>query len=158
MAEVIEKSGVHLTGADSGWPVAGTAEAEPKKDGTGSDPHVRASEVADGVVEVSERQRLVIDATSGQLKLTYDGQQTADIDFDPTSAELVAALEALSNVAPGDVSATGPSVSGNQRTYYVTFGGTLADTDVPQMTVQAGTVPLAGGGAAATVTTITPGS
>jgi hypothetical protein len=37
----VNKSGVHLTGADSGWPVAtasDTAEPEPKKDGTGADP------------------------------------------------------------------------------------------------------------------------
>lgn len=37
MATTTEKSGVHLTGADSGWPVAADAEPDPHKDGTGTD-------------------------------------------------------------------------------------------------------------------------
>lgn len=159
MAEVVEKSGVHLTGADSGWPVAGSSEAQPKKDGTGSDPHSRASEVAGGVFEINERQKLVVDATAGQFKLTYSGQQTADIAFNASAAALTSALEALSNIGVGDVLVSGPTVSGTQRTWYVTFqGATLGESDVAQMTTQAGTTPLSGGAGTATVTTTTPGS
>ena len=51
-----EKSGVHLTGVDSGYPVAtadDTAEPEPKKPGDGTDPHlaVKAVSVANGSVK-----------------------------------------------------------------------------------------------------------
>lgn len=158
MAELAEKSGVHLTGADSGWPVAAAAEPDPHKDGTGADPHTHASSVADSVIEVSERQALVVDATAGQYKLTFSGQQTADIAFNATAANIVSALEALSNVGVGDVAVAGPTVSGTERLYYITFQGDLAEEDVAELTVQAGTTPLSGGGAEATVSTITPGS
>lgn len=36
------RSGIHLTGEDSGWPVAAEPEDDPKKDGTGDDPHDQA--------------------------------------------------------------------------------------------------------------------
>lgn len=42
-----EKSGVHLTGDDSGWPVGGEGEPEPKKDGTGEDSNPVAVETRD---------------------------------------------------------------------------------------------------------------
>lgn len=37
MGTEAEKSGVHLTGRDSGWPVGSDPEPEPKHDGTGAD-------------------------------------------------------------------------------------------------------------------------
>lgn len=161
MADVVERSGIHLTGADSGWPVASSDEPDPHKDGTGADPHSAAAEVAANVVQVNERQKIVVKATAGQYKLTFEGQQTADIDFDATPAELVSALEALSNVGVGDVAVTGgPGNAAGDAPYYVTFQGALAESDRTQMTVQAGTVALSGGtgGSSATVTTTTPGS
>lgn len=42
-----ERSGVHLTGDDSGWPVGGDAEPEPKKDGSGEDSNPVAVETRD---------------------------------------------------------------------------------------------------------------
>ena len=52
MATTDEKSGVHLTGEDSGWPVAADAEPDPKKDGSGDDDAAlpNAEEVADGEI------------------------------------------------------------------------------------------------------------
>jgi hypothetical protein len=83
--------------------------------------------------------------------LTYSGQTTASIDDDATAAQVQAALEALSNLAPGDVtvSAVGSpdSVAGGLQ---VTFGGTLADTNVAQITATptggTGTVNIATSG------------
>lgn len=51
-----ERAGIHLTGEDSGWPVAAPAEAEPHKDGSGDDPHEDATAVADGEVEVGSEE------------------------------------------------------------------------------------------------------
>ena len=45
-----EKSGVHLTGVDSGWPVASTAEPAPRKDGTGVNELDHATLVEDNEV------------------------------------------------------------------------------------------------------------
>lgn len=64
--------------------------------------------------------------------LTFAGQTTAAIDDDATAAEVQAALEALSNLAPGDVTVTGGPLGVGPMT--VTFGGTLADTDVAALT------------------------
>lgn len=77
--------------------------------------------------------------------ITYSGQTTASIDDQATAADVLAALEALSNIAPGDVTVTGNA--GGPWT--VTFGGTLADTNVAAMT----TTPTGGTG---TVTVATP--
>jgi len=77
--------------------------------------------------------------------LTYDGQTTADIAITATGATVQTALEALSNLAPGDVAVGG--VAGGP--YTVTFGGTLAATNVVQITGAPGSVDT---GAALTVT------
>ena len=157
MAEVTEKSGVHLTGGDSGWPVAGSAEPQPKKDGTGADPHSTASSVDDNVFEIDERQKVVVDATGGTFTLTYSGQTTAAIDFDATTAEVKSALEALSNIGVGDVAvAGGPGNDGGDNPYYVTFQGALAESDVAELTSSA--TNLTGGAGTAAVSTTTPGS
>lgn len=157
MAEVGEKSGVHLTGADSGWPVAADAEPDPKKDGTGADPHSRASEVAGGVFEINERQSVDVDATGGTFTLTYDGQTTGAIAFNAAASAVKTALEALPNIEADDVLvAGGPGKSGGGSPYYITFQGTLAEQDVAEVTADGAN--LTGGGASATVGTVTPGS
>lgn len=161
MADVVERSGIHLTGADSGWPVASSAEPDPHKDGTGADPHTAAAEVANNVVQVSERQQIVVKAGAGQWKLTFEGQQTADLAYNISAANLKAALEGLSNVGVGDVEVTGgPGNAAGSAPYVITFQGALAESDRTQITTQAGTTPLSGGtgGSSATVTTTTPGS
>lgn len=93
-----------------------------------------------------------IDATSGQFKLVFSGQTTADIAFNAAASAVQSALVALSNIDPGDVYVTGgPGNSGGTTPYLVSFGGQYKD-DAPNLTSAAGTTPLAGGGAAATIT------
>lgn len=91
--------------------------------------------------------------TGGTWTLTYDGQTTAPLDFDATNTEVDSALEALSNLEPGDVTVTGGPGPGTP--YTVTF--TIAQGDVAQMTADGS--GLTGGVApAVTVTTATPGT
>lgn len=80
--------------------------------------------------------------------ITYSGQTTGSIDDQATAADVKAALVALSNIGPNDVTVTGNA--GGPWT--VTFGGTLADTNVAQMT----TTPTGGTGTV-TVATATGG-
>lgn len=77
--------------------------------------------------------------------ITWNGQTTTSIAAAASAATVQAALEALSNIGVGDVAVTG-SAGGP---YTVTFGGTLADTNVAAMT----TTPTGGSG---TVTVATP--
>jgi hypothetical protein len=55
---------------------------------------------------VNAVQRLTVQATGGTYTLTFDGQTTAPIAWDATAGTIQAALEALSNIAPGDVVVT----------------------------------------------------
>jgi hypothetical protein len=88
--------------------------------------------------------------TGGTFTLTFDGNTTADIAFDALAAAVQAALEALPNLDPGDVTVTGAAGG----PYTVTF--TAAEGDVPQMTAN-GDDLTGGSSPGVTVTTTTPG-
>lgn len=68
--------------------------------------------------------------TGGTFTLTYSGQTTAGIAYNATASAVQSALEALSNIAVGDVVVSG-SAGGP---YTVTFTGTLGLTNVATMT------------------------
>jgi len=103
---------------------------------------------------VPEVQRATITGvpTGGTFTLTYAGQTTTAIAYNATAAVVQTALEALSNIAPGDVVVTGGP--GPATPYTFTFGGALKG-DVVAMTATGsftgGTTP------AIAITTITPG-
>lgn len=91
--------------------------------------------------------------TGGTFTLTFAGQTTAPIAYNAAAAAVVSALEALPNIATGEVTATGGALPGTP--VVVTFGGTYAGINVPQMTA---TGALTGGTTpAVAVTTTTPG-
>lgn len=89
-------------------------------------------------------------ATAGTITITFDGETTAAIAFNATAAAVQAALEALSNIAPGDITVTGGPLPG---TITLTFGGRYAATNVPQVTV----TPTGLTGGVVTVATTTQG-
>lgn len=62
--------------------------------------------------------------------LTLGGQTTASIDDDATAADLLAALEALSNVAVGDLIVTGGPLGTGPFTVTITPTSSLKDTDL----------------------------
>lgn len=106
----------------------------------------------------NEVQTILFDPepNGGTFTLTFDGQTTAAITFvagDPsaTAANILAALNALSNIAPGDVTVAATS----QYSYEVTFATTYAETNVPLMTIDF--TNLLGGDVIASVTTIQDG-
>lgn len=71
--------------------------------------------------------------TAGTFTITYSTQTTAAIDFDATAAEIQTALEALSNLAPGDVVVSGGPIF--TAPIVIVFQGTLKATNVAQVTV-----------------------
>lgn len=102
---------------------------------------------------VSEVQSLAITGapTGGSYTLTYDGQTTASIAYNATNSAIQTALLALSNLDTGDV-----TVTGTTPTFTITFGGTLAGQNVPQITA---TSALTGGTTpTVNMTTTTQGS
>lgn len=98
-----------------------------------------ATAIAGGNNEV---QQLVIDATGGTFTATFTGQTTGAITASGlTAATLQAALEALSNIAPGDI-----VVAGSAGVFTITFTGVYANVNVAQITLGIGS--LTGGSAA----------
>lgn len=91
--------------------------------------------------------------TGGTFTLTYSGQTTAGIAWDASAATVQAALEALSNIAPGDVVVRGGPFPASAMT--VDFVGTLASTNVAQMTGSA--AGLTGGTPVLTIVTASAG-
>jgi len=102
----------------------------------------------DGTDEV----QTVTEGGSGltSFTLTYAGQTTAAIPAAASAAAVQSALEALSNIAVGDVTVAG-SPGGP---YTVTFGGDLANTNVAQMTA----TPTGGTGTVVVATTVAGGA
>jgi hypothetical protein len=99
------------------------------------DPNIMAFLIGGAVILTpSEVQRATITGipTGGTFTLTYSGQTTAAIAYNATAAAVQSALEALSNIAPGDVTVTGGPGPGTP--YDITFGGAYAGTDVTSMT------------------------
>ncbi len=81
--------------------------------------------------DVNEVQTVTITGTptGGTFTLTFDGQVTGAINHNAAAAAVLAALEALSNIAPGDVTVGGGAGPGTPWT--VTF---VNRGNVPEMT------------------------
>ena len=82
--------------------------------------------------------------------ITFDGQTTGSIDDDATAAQVQTALEALSNIAPGDVVVTGSTAPIAMQ---LTWGGTYLGDNVPAPT----TTPTGGTGVVAVATLVQGG-
>jgi hypothetical protein len=65
----------------------------------------------------------------GNFSLAFQGQTTAAIAYNASAATVQTALEALSNIAPGDVFVSGS----NGGPYTLAFSGAYASIDVPQV-------------------------
>jgi hypothetical protein len=105
------------------------------------------------------KQTLKVDASAGQFKLSFRGQTTADIEFNASAAAVQSALQALSTVGAGNATVTGgPGNEGGTTPYVITFAGALNNAPMPLISAAAGTTPLSGAGATASVTNTTTGS
>jgi hypothetical protein len=101
----------------------------------------------------NETQQIAITGTptGGNFTLTFDSQTTANIVYNATAANVKTALEALSNIETGDITATGGPLPGTP--VVCSFGGSLAGTNVTAMTGNA--AGLTGGTTPAVVVTTT---
>lgn len=132
-----------------GFGFSRTADATISGGGFGQDPDLSAR------LEATEVNTLTIDATGGDYTLTVQvgsgtPDTTAAIAENAAASAVQSALEALDNVAPGDVVVTG-SAGGP---YTITWAATLAYTDI---TLTADDSGLTGGASTATVATTQAG-
>jgi hypothetical protein len=91
------------------------------------------------------------EASDGTFTITFAGETTAAIAYNANAAAVKAALEALSNIDPGDVTVTGGALPGTA--VVITFGGQYAGQDVPEITIADGSLT----GATVTIETTTAG-
>jgi hypothetical protein len=104
--------------------------------------------------DTSDEVQTLTEGGSGltSFTITFDGETTVSIDDDATAATVQAALEDLDSVGAGNVTVTGgPLASG---AFTVTFGGDLANENVPAMT----TTPTGGTGTVVVATTTAGGA
>ncbi len=80
------------------------------------------------IVNRNEVQTVTLNGvTDGTFKLIFDGHPTDDIAFDASAEDVQDALEALDNIAPGDVRVTGS----DGGPWTIEFAGQYATYDVP---------------------------
>lgn len=103
---------------------------------------------------VNEVQRITPGGTisGGTWQITFETQQTAAIAWNATAAAVQAALEALSNVEPGDVVVTGGPLA--SAAFDITYTRKLGGIDRTQITLQSS---LTGSAPTITPSTVTAG-
>lgn len=72
-------------------------------------------------------------ASAGTFTITFQGSTTGNIAYNATPAVVQAALEALPNINPGDVTVTGGPLPGTDVT--LTFSGQYAGVNVSPITI-----------------------
>jgi hypothetical protein len=107
-----------------------------------------------GFASHNEQQAVTVNATGGTFTLSFGGQTTSAIQWNDPAATVQADLNSLSTIggAGGNVTVTGgPGDGAGTSPYNITFAGTFAATDVPQIAAEGSN--LTGGAATATVAT-----
>ncbi len=102
----------------------------------------------------NEVQQIVVSATGGTFKVSFNGKTTTALAYNISAAGLQSALEALDTIEVGDVTVTGGP--GASAALVITFGGRFLHQNVSEVTTDAAL--LTGGSSTATVTTTTQGS
>jgi hypothetical protein len=86
------------------------------------------TEIAQGTAAVNEQQLITLTgATGGTFTLAFEGQQTGNLPYSDTSADVQTQLQTLSTVGSGNLTVSG-SAGGP---YTVTAAGSLAGTPLP---------------------------
>jgi len=123
---------------------------------TGS-PTALSSPEAPGNVSTNELQEVTVTATGGSFRLRFlvpapdqSSEDTADIPYNASAAQVQAALEGLSSIGSGDIEVSSPNPGGEPGVsggpYTVEFkGARFADTNVRGLIVKNGVPPLSGG-------------
>jgi DNA-binding beta-propeller fold protein YncE len=102
-------------------------------------------DVAPGAV--NEQQEVRVRAATGEFKLGFGSETTIDLSVGTGAEEVETALESLAAIGVGDVAVEDVAAPDGQTpsVYVIAFRGSLAATDVAQLTAANGTTPLSGG-------------
>lgn len=119
-------------------------------------PNLTITEQQKGRAAVNEVQTLSISgaASGGSFTLTFDGEESAAIDYNASAATIEGVLDSMGSVGNGNVSCAGGAVGSADVTF--TFSGDFAGVDVPLLT--ADTTNLLGADVTLSVVTLTEGN
>ncbi|MHC4720852.1 MAG: hypothetical protein ACYSYT_10305, partial [Planctomycetota bacterium] len=111
--------------------LTGFAEADFAETQSAQDSEIRVDGYPTPQAGIAEVQTLVATTlpSSGTFTLTYEGQTTADIAYNALPAAIESALEALSNVNPGDIEVGGTRLNQAGATTF-TFRDTAGDVNM----------------------------
>jgi len=137
-------TGLEMTGNREGVSLSGTMLTQERTEGI---------TLTTGTAEV---QTLTASGTvsGGTYTLSFMGETTSSLAYNANNATILSALNALPNVASGDITLGGGSLPGTPVTF--TFGGQYASADVPLIVVNGAS--LTGSTPAYTMTETTPGA
>ena len=112
-------------------------------------PSLAIATTTQGGAGVNEVQRVGVTAMTmygGTFTLSYNGQTTAAIAYNATAAQVQTALEALSNIAPGDVVVTKLQNTSSAQEWQLAFQGALGGANLVQTTIDTTSVssPITG--------------
>ncbi len=114
---------------------------------------VVVAESTKGGGKSDEIQGGTIVATAGSYTLSFNGQTTGNIAYNATAATVQTALEGLSTIGSGNINVYGgESTTADTFNIYFVFAGTLAATNVADITIDTGALT-----GSATFTTHKPG-
>ena len=111
--------------------LTGFAETDFSETQSAQDSEIRVDGYPTPQAGIAEVQTLTATTlpTGGTFTLTYDGQTTAPINYNATTVDIRNALEALSNVNPGDIDVSGMRLSQSGATIF-TFNDTAGDVSM----------------------------
>ena len=137
-------TGLEMSGSRDGVTLSGTMLGQETSDNI---------TLTAGTAEV---QTLTASGTvsGGTYTLSFMGEVTSSLAYNANTATIQAALDALVNVASGDIVVGGGTLPGTPATF--TFGGQYASADVPLIVVNGAS--LTGSTPAYTMTETTPGA
>lgn len=123
--------------------------------GTLAQTNVAEVTVTPNALGINEVQHVTVTGNGGTFTITYSGQTTDPIAYNATAGAVQTALLALSNLDTADVVVTGgPGDATGSAPYVLTFGGTLAATNVAAVTTSVAALMAIG---TAVPSTTTPG-
>ncbi|MFO0801905.1 MAG: MBG domain-containing protein [Gemmataceae bacterium] len=96
---------------------------------------VATATTVNGSASATEVQTITVFGSTGLFNLNFNGATTGVLAWNATAAQVQAALNGLSTIggAGGSVLVTSASFGAGGTQYTVTFGGSLANLDVPQI-------------------------
>jgi hypothetical protein len=118
-------------------------------------PGTTVETISPGTLTLSKATSFEYIVIEGAIKISTPEEVTAPIAFDASPSAVGVALDALPRFGPGSVAVTGGPGGSVENPYSLTFGGPLADVNVPEL--EADAAGLLGAHAAARVSTVVPG-